>query len=62
MRSSLEPQVTLTLEWTVASVEPKPSLEGDIVVVEGRAIDDERNVYVTGRGSNLVRAPLRGDL
>ncbi len=54
--------VTLTLEWTVASVEPKASLEGDIVVVDGRAIDDAGNVYVTARGSNLVRAPLRGDL
>ena len=54
--------VTLTLEWAVASVEPKASLEGDIVVVDGRAIDDEGNVYVSGRGSNLVRAPIRGGL
>jgi acyl dehydratase len=54
--------IELTLEWTVASVEPKPSLEGDIVVVDGRAVDDEGTVYVTGRGSNLVRAPMRGDL
>lgn len=54
--------VTLTLEWTVASVAAKASLEGDIVDVEGRAIDDAGNIYVTGRGSNLVRAPMRGDL
>ncbi len=54
--------LTLTLEWTIASVEPKPSLEGDIVTVHGRAVDDDGNVYVTGRGSNLVRAPMRGDL
>ena len=47
--------ITLTLEWTVASVEPKDSLEGDIVVVDGRAIDAQGNVYVTGRGSNVVR-------
>jgi len=54
--------VTLTLEWTVAGVEPKVSLEGDIVVVDGRAVDETGNVYVTARGSNLVRAPLRGGL
>ncbi len=49
--------VTLTLEWTVASVEAKDSLGGDIVTVEGRAVDDDGNVYVTGRGRNLVRRP-----
>jgi acyl dehydratase len=53
--------ITLTLEWTVASVEPKASLEGDVVTVDGRAIDDDGIVYVTGRGSNLVRAPMRGE-
>ena len=47
--------VTLTLEWTVSNIEYKPSLEGDIVTVEGRAIDDAGVVYVTGTGRNLLR-------
>lgn len=46
---------TLTLEWTVSNIEYKPSLAGDIVSVEGRAIDDEGVVYVSGAGRNLLR-------
>ena len=45
----------LTLEWTIASIEYKPSLAGDIVSVHGRAIDDAGTVYVTATGRNLVR-------
>lgn len=47
--------VTLTLEWTVTDVVRKASLRGDIVSVEGRAIDDAGVVYVTATGRNLVR-------
>lgn len=46
---------TLILEWTIASIEPKPSLRGDIVAVEGRAFDGAGIVYLTGHGTNLVR-------
>ena len=46
---------TLTLEWTVSGVEHKRSLAGDIVSVEGRAIDDAGTVYVTATGRNLLR-------
>ena len=45
----------LTLEWTIAGIEHKPSLDGDVVSVEGRAIDDGGIVYVTATGRNLVR-------
>ncbi|HJU21935.1 MAG TPA: MaoC family dehydratase [Casimicrobiaceae bacterium] len=45
----------LTLEWKVSAIQPKPSLRGDIVSVEGRAVDDEGIVYVTATGRNLVR-------
>jgi acyl dehydratase len=48
---------TLTLEWTVCGIEHKPSLAGDIVSVEGRAVDDAGTVYVTGTGRNLLRHP-----
>jgi acyl dehydratase len=45
---------TLTLEWTVTGVEHKPSLRGDVVSVEGRAVDDAGVVFVTATGRNLV--------
>ena len=52
----------LTLEWTVTASNPKPSLSGFIVEVEGRAVDDAGTVYTTGRGANLVRVPARKGL
>jgi acyl dehydratase len=45
----------LTLEWTITDVAHKKSLAGDVVSVEGRAIDDTGIVYVTATGRNLVR-------
>ena len=45
----------LTLEWTITGIAHKPSLRGDVVSVEGRAIDDTGVVYVTSTGRNLVR-------
>ncbi|HEY3461179.1 MAG TPA: acyl dehydratase, partial [Casimicrobiaceae bacterium] len=45
----------LSLEWTVTAIECKPSLGGDIVSVEGRAVDDAGIVYVTATGRNLLR-------
>ena len=45
----------LTLEWTISDVTHKNSLAGDVVSVEGRAIDDAGIVYVTATGRNLVR-------
>ena len=46
---------TLSLEWMVSAIEHKASLAGDIVSVEGRALDDAGGVYVTATGRNLVR-------
>jgi acyl dehydratase len=46
---------TLTIEWTVARVEHKPSLAGYIVAVEGTMRDAQGELYVSARGSNLVR-------
>ena len=45
----------LSLEWTVSSIEHKASLAGDVVSVEGRAVDDAGTVYVTATGRNLLR-------
>jgi acyl dehydratase len=52
--------ITLTLEWTVGGVEHKASLGGDVVSVEGRAIDDTGVVYVTATGRNLLRDQVSG--
>lgn len=46
---------TLNLEWTIVARVSKPSLRGEVVDVEGRAVDDTGQVYVTGHGSNLIR-------
>jgi acyl dehydratase len=48
--------VTLALEWTVSGIEHKASLAGEIVSVEGRAVDDAGVAYVTATGRNLVRS------
>jgi acyl dehydratase len=46
---------TLDLEWTVTELSHKPSLSGDIVALEGRAIDEAGAVYVTSHGRLLLR-------
>lgn len=45
----------LTLAWTVTGCDYKPSLAGWIVAVEGAARDADGALYVSARGSNLVR-------
>ena len=51
--------VALTLEWTITDIAHKASLAGNVVSVEGRAIDDAGVVYVTATGRNLVRESRR---
>lgn len=45
----------LVLAWTVMRCDYKPSLRGWIVTVEGTACDAAGTLYVSARGSNLVR-------
>ena len=45
----------LDLQWDVTALQHKASLTGDVVSLDGRAIDDEGVVYVTGRGTLLLR-------
>jgi acyl dehydratase len=47
--------VTLDLQWDVTAVTPKASLAGEVIALDGRAIDDEGVVYVTGHGTLLLR-------
>ena len=47
--------VTLDLQWDLTALEPKRSLAGDMITLDGRAIDDDGVVYVTGHGTLLLR-------
>jgi acyl dehydratase len=47
--------VTLDLVWDVTAREPKASLAGEVVTLDGRAIDDDGVVYVTGHATLLLR-------
>jgi acyl dehydratase len=45
----------LEFSWTVTGCDHKPSLAGWIVSVEGAVRGDDGALYVSARGSNLVR-------
>ena len=47
--------VTLDLQWDVTAITPKASLAGEVITLDGRAIDDAGVVYVTGHGTLLLR-------
>jgi acyl dehydratase len=47
--------VTLDLVWDVTAREPKASLAGEVVTLDGRAIDDDGVVYVAGHATLLLR-------
>jgi acyl dehydratase len=47
--------VTLDLVWDVTAREPKASLAGEVVTLDGRAIDDDGIVYVAGHATLLLR-------
>ncbi len=45
----------LDMQWDVTAVERKDSLAGDVVTLDGRAIDDDGVVYVAAHGTLLLR-------
>jgi acyl dehydratase len=49
----------LELAWSVVATEPKPSLGGEIVSLEGQATNVERVVVVTATGKVLVAPSLQ---
>jgi acyl dehydratase len=51
---------TLSIEWTVTRVEHKPSLAGWIVALDGTMRDTAGELYVSARGSNLLRPLATG--
>ena len=44
----------LTAEWTITAVEATLSLGGHLVAFEGRAVDSDGMVYLTGQSKVLV--------
>ncbi|QCP48002.1 acyl dehydratase [Trinickia violacea] len=47
---------TLTLSWRVADAYWKPSLNGDLVTLEGTVINQRGEIALTGRATILVMA------
>lgn len=52
-RAPVRPDIELLIHWVIKTVEPKPSLAGYIVSVEGGISDKERDL-LWGRGTCLV--------
>lgn len=51
---------TLEMEWEVVAVEPKASLGGEIVTLEGRATNEEGVVVLPGTGKGDADTPRGG--
>jgi len=45
---------TITMDWEIISAEPKASLHGEIVTIEGTATNQQGQIVLTGRGKVLV--------
>ena len=45
---------SITMDWEVVSVEPKASLQGEIVTLEGTITDQQGQVVLTGSGKILA--------
>jgi acyl dehydratase len=49
---------TINMEWEVVSAEPKASLNGEIVAMEGKATNQQGQMLLTGTGKVLVTEKL----
>jgi acyl dehydratase len=49
----------LNLEWTITGTRATRALDGYVVAMDGRAVDDAGVVFTTAHGANLVRFPKR---
>lgn len=56
-RKAVRAGETLHLTWTITRIEAKPSLKGNIVALEGRAVDTAGDVAVESRGLALLLDP-----
>jgi acyl dehydratase len=53
-RKAVRAGETLHLAWTITRIEARPSLKGDVVALEGRAVDSAGDVTVESRGLALL--------
>ena len=49
----------LSLEWTITGTRATRALDGYVVTMAGRAVDDAGVVFTTAHGANLIRLPKR---
>lgn len=57
-RKAVKVGETVNMEWIIAAAEPKASLQGVIASLEGKAIDEQEQVVLTGSGKVLITASL----
>ncbi len=55
-RRAVPADATLTLSWTVTRVARHPTLDGDLVSLDGRATGADGTLYLSAEGLVLVRA------
>ena len=56
-RKAVRAGESLHLAWHIVAIEPKPSLKGDLVSIEGRAINSAGDVVLESRGLVLLAPP-----
>lgn len=56
-RKAVRTGESLHLAWHIVAIEPKPSLKGDLVSIEGRAINSAGDVVLESRGLVLLAPP-----
>lgn len=57
-RKAVRADEMITLEWEVVHVEPKASLQGVIASLDGKAINEQGQIALRGKGKVLVTAKL----
>jgi len=57
-RKALKAGEMVTMEWEIITAEPKTSLQGVIVSLDGKATNDQGQIVLTGKGKVLVTAKL----
>lgn len=53
-RRAVKAGTRLRAEWSIVGFEPKPSLGGHVIGLEGRAVDSAGILYLTGQTKTLV--------
>ena len=53
-RKAVKAGETIALAWEVVAAEPKASLQGELVTLEGKATNPQDQIVLTGVGKVLV--------